>query len=385
MFGIRNWFPLLLLVFMAPPARVPSSANNTEGMFLQDVGDSTDDAHSTRAEEEVPTAHRNSRPRNVAISDAATRTAPPAAHVTTTDPAVAASLSHISETLAHLSQALLRNGTRGTLRDSNSDASSSDSDDDSAGTDDSQAASSRRLPRRIPPSDLLPHLPRRKFRWWTTHASGTPIPWKKLPAQLRSAIPKDRSRDRTEAEFTFSALSLSLSVLDALVAIGEGHTGLVHNAAELILNHMVPLLCRRVDALQQESALRSAFAAAQDPRSHFFVADPETTTPLLQKVNAAKVQNFLTAASRVRTHDSNDRGSNHNRRGNHDKQRGSAGGSQGTQSRNRNTSNANAGGSTRRAGNSRERSDSRARGNSREAPASRSTPADAAARGADRN
>jgi hypothetical protein len=235
----------------------------------------------------------------------------------------------------------------------------------------------------LPVSHLLPHIPRQSLSFWAAHPVGTPIPYKDLLATLRSALGKNE-RDHLEAQHMFTALSISASLLDVLMAVTAGRRAYAQLGAELIMNNLAPMLARRVDALQQEGALRSAFSIAQEPCSHFFVADPDTSLGILAKVSAARVQSLLTAAARTGGRDGNSGRQLTNGRSN--QQRNSAGGSHGQ--RNNNCSNANnggrsntTGGSSGRGSSSRTRSDPRPQGTSREGASARSNSAASAARG----
>lgn len=214
--------------------------------------------------------------------------------------------------------------------------------------------------RSVPRSELMPHIPRQDMAWWDNHPTGTPIPYKDLPGQLRQAMDKN-PRDRLEVQQTYTALTLAASLLDVLVAITDD--GQLHHAQlglELILNHLFPLLARRVDALQQDGALRSVFMSALDPRSQYFIADTDTSYGILQKVSTARVQALMTKAGR-REEDADRRS---NSRGSNSQQRQSGGGSQRQRARDRGTSTNgtnNANGNSNRRGTSRERG-SRERG-----------------------
>jgi hypothetical protein len=227
--------------------------------------------------------------------------------------------------------------------------------------------------RNIPKSQLLPHIPRQDMIFWDNHPAGTPIPYKDLPGQLRQAMDKN-VRDRLEVQNMYTALTLSASLLDVFMAITED--GQVHHAQlglELILNHLSPLLARRVDALQQDGSLRSVFMSAVDPRSQYFIADPDTSFGILQKVSAARVQALMTKAGR-RDEDADRRSTS---RGNNSQQRHSGGGSQRQRARDRSaSSNANgqANGNSHKRGPSRERA-ARERGSRDGGPPSSSAPA----------
>jgi hypothetical protein len=227
--------------------------------------------------------------------------------------------------------------------------------------------------RHIPKSQLLPHIPRQDMIFWDNHPAGTPIPYKDLPGQLRQAMDKN-VRDRLEVQNMYTALTLSASLLDVFMAITED--GQVHHAQlglELILNHLSPLLARRVDALQQDGSLRSVFMSAVDPRSQYFIADPDTSFGILQKVSAARVQALMTKAGR-RDEDADRRSTS---RGNNSQQRHSGGGSQRQRARDRSaSSNANgqANGNSHKRGPSRERA-ARERGSRDGGPPSSSAPA----------
>lgn len=247
-------------------------------------------------------------------------------------------------------------------------------------------ASDTRVGRSIPQSDLLSHIPRHTMAWWDNHPGGTPIAFKELPGQLRGALAKNE-RDRLEAQQAFTALTLTGSITDALVALlNDGDMHYAQLALELILTHLSPMLARRVDALQQDGPLRSVFTCAQDPHSQYFIADPDTSYSLLQKVSSARVQAFMAAASRKGGREDAEANRANNRRGG--QQRQGAAGSPPQRARPRGPSTAtstNAGGSSRRAGSSRDRGTPRERGGSRDGAPSRSQPADTPARGADRN
>lgn len=240
--------------------------------------------------------------------------------------------------------------------------------------------------RSIPTSDLVAHIPRHSLAWWDNHPSGTPIANMDLPGQLRQAMDKN-PRDRLEVQQTFTALTLAASLLDAFVAVtAEGQLQFAQFGMELILNHLFPLLARRVDALQQDGSLRSVFMSAQDPRSQYFIADPDTSYGILQKVSSARVQALMATAGRRGGREGDDDRRSTNRRSG--KQRPAAGGSPQQRARDRGSSNArnnNAQASSQRGGNSRERGGSRERRGSRDGAASRSNPADSSTRGADHN
>ena len=194
-------------------------------------------------------------------------------------------------------------------------------------------------------------------------------------------------RDPLEVQLIFTALSLVASLLDAFVAVtAAGQLQFAQFGMELILTHLFPLLARRVDALQQDGALRSVFMSAQDPRSQYFIADPDTSYGILQKVSSARVQALLTAAGRRGGRDEDDSRTT-NRRGNRQRQAPAGSPPQRARDRGGSTSrNNNASGPSRRTGSSRDRGDIRERrGSSRDGAASRSQPADSSARGADHN
>lgn len=256
-------------------------------------------------------------------------------------------------------------------------------DDDDYSSDSSQLSNPPR--REIPDSGLIPHIPRQPLAFWDRHIPGTPLNFKGLPDALRSAM-SSNARDRLEASHTYTALTIAASLLDVLVAVTEGQRAYAQFGVELLMNYLIPMLARRVDTLQQEGPLRDAFSMAQDPRSHYFVADPDTSLGLLQRVSAARVQSLLTAASRTGGRDGSSGSNSTNRRGNPSQPRQSGGGSGGSQrNNNNNRGNANNGGSSTngsgRGGRSRDRNDSRARGSSRDGASARSN--SAAARGGD--
>ncbi len=175
------------------------------------------------------------------------------------------------------------------------------------------------------------------------HPPGTPLNFKGLPAALRSAM-SSNARDRLEASHTYTALTIAASLLDVLVAVTEGQRAYAQFGVELLMNYLIPMLARRVDTLQQEGPLRDAFSLAQDPRSQYFVADPDTSLGILQRVSAARVQSLLTAAARTGGRDGSSGSNSTNRRGNQPRQSG--GGSGGSQRNNNNRGNTNNGGSS---------------------------------------
>ena len=243
-----------------------------------------------------------------------------------------------------------------------------------------------RQPRSIPVSDLMAHIPRHSLAWWDNHPSGTPIAYKDLPGQLRQAMDKN-PRDRLEVQQVFTALTLVASLLDAFVAVGDGNLLFAQFSMELILNHLFPLLARRVDALQQDGALRSVFMSAQDPRSQYFIADPDTSYGILQKVSSARVQALMATAGRRGGRNVDDDRRSSNRGSN--KQRQAASGSPGQRARDQGSTNSRSshtGGSSRRGSSSRDHGESRERrGSSRDGAAARSNPADSSSLGADHN
>lgn len=258
-------------------------------------------------------------------------------------------------------------------------------DDDAVSAADETASQHGGSQRRsIPTSDFIPHIPRLSLEWWDNHPAGTPIAYKDLPGQLRQAMDKN-PRDRLEVQQAFTALTLAASLLDAFVAVTvEGNLQFAQFGTELILTHLAPLLGRRVDALQQEGALRSVFMSAQDPRSQYFIADPDTSYGILQKVSSARVQALMTTAGRRGGRDEDAERRSTNRRSS--SQRQAAGGSPGQPARDRGTANSrhnNTCSSSRRGGGG-SRSDSRERrGSSRDGAASKSNPADSSSRAAD--
>ena len=263
-------------------------------------------------------------------------------------------------------------------------AEDEDADDDDFAAGAPAARNPSRQSRSLPTSDLMPHIPRRSIAWWDNHPSGTPIAYKDLPGQLRQAMDKN-PRDRLEVQLTFTALSLAASLLDtfAVVTVAPYAAQL---GIKLLLSHLCPLLARRVDALQQEGSLRSVFQTAQDPRSQYFITDPDTSYGILQKVSSARVQALMTAAGRRDDGSHRSPNSNNNNNG---KQRQGAAGSPQQRTRDRcnanNRNNGNASCSSQRSG-SRDRGDrSRERNGSRDGAASRSNPADSSSRGGDRN
>lgn len=270
-----------------------------------------------------------------------------------------------------------------TTQDQDQDETDDDDEDYVAGAHALQPVG--RTQRTIPASDLLAHIPRHSLAWWDNHPSGTSIAYKDLPGQLRQAMDKN-PRDRVEVQLVFTALTLSASLLDAFAAVSEGKIQYAQFGMELILNHLSPLLARRVDALQQDGSLRSVFMSAQDPRSQYFVADPDTSYGILQKVSSARVQALIAAAGRRGGRDDDDERRSTNRR--NGTQRHAGGGSPGQRARDRGAATnrtTNAGSSSQRGGRSRDRGASRERTGSRDGAAARSNPADSSARGADRN
>jgi len=390
MLKIRTLLPLILTVLMSSAggrARTASEPDHDE-----DDADEPEEPHAAVAR---PAARRRGRPptRGVRISlpaasSRAPRLRPPAAQAENAAdsdaPNMQTRMSNIEQQLQQLLQAV---GGISSNQGPGQDQADDDDDDEDfvAG-----APAPRRVEqqqRSIPPSDLMTHIPRHKLAWWDNHPSGTPIAYKDLPGQLRQAMDKN-PRDRLEVQQIFTALTLVASLLDAFVAItADGQLQFAQFGMELILNHLFPLLARRVDALQQEGALRSVFMSAQDPRSQYFIADPDTSYGILQKVSSARVQALMAAAGRRGGRDDDDDRRTNNRRGN--RQRQGPGGSPQQRARDRGTStsrNNNANSSSRRTGTSRERGDPRERrGSSRDGAASRSQPADSSSRGADHN
>jgi hypothetical protein len=206
-----------------------------------------------------------------------------------------------------------------------------DNPDDGYSNDNSNTSQLSLSPRnRLPVSNLLPHIPHQSLSFWAAHPVGTPIPYKELPATLRSALGKNE-RDRLEAQHMFTALSISASLLDVLMAIGSRHA-YAQLGAELIMNNLAPMLAPRTGCRDGNSGRQS----------------------------------------------SRGRGNQH---------RNSTGGSHGQ--RNNNCSNTNNGGRSNTTGgssgrgSSRYRSDPRPRGTSRNGASARSTSAASAARGGD--
>ena len=329
------------------------------------------------------TRRRAGRPptRNVRISMQASSRDPKVASDAPPMPAWMQNIEHKLEQLVQVVSAA--QGSFSTQDQDHYEAT--EADDDSAAGSTTAPQPVGRQPRSIPLSGLISHIPRRSLAWWDNHPSGTPIAYKDLPGVLRQAMDKN-PRDRLEVQQEFTALLLTASLVDAFAAAGDGNLTCAQFGMELILNHLFPLLARRVDALQQDGSLRSAFMLAQDPRSQYFIADPETSYGILQKVSSARVQALMAAAGRRggRNEDDDRRSSNRNS----NRQRQAAAGSPGQRARDRSSANSrtnNTGGSSRRSGSSRDRGGSRERRSSRDGAASRSNPADSSSRGADHN
>lgn len=387
MFKIRTLLPLLFTVLMSGSG-TGSGVRAPSAQEPEANADAEEDPEEPSTEDVRPAARRRGRPptRGVRISlpvssSRAVRRQPPeddeAAPVA---PDIQSWMSTMETQMQQLMQAVGRfSSTQGGHQ-----ADEADDDEDSvAGAP--AARHVRGQSRTIPSSDLVAHIPRHSLAWWDNHPSGTPIAYKDLPGQLRQAMDKN-PRDRLEVQQHFTALTLVASLLDAFVAVtAEGQLQFAQFGVELILNHLFPLLARRVDALQQDGALRSAFMSAQDPRSQYFIADPDTSYGILQKVSSARVQALLATAGRRGGRDEDDERRSTTRRSG--KQQQAAGGSQGQRARDRGAAsnrNTNAGGASRR-GSSRDRGTSRERGGARDGAAPRSNPADSSARGGDRN
>jgi len=388
MLKIRTLLPFLLTVLMpVSGARARQAAVEEIDEDQEDVGDD----HEDPPEDAQPAPRRpRGRPaRGIRISGAASsnrgqRRRPPEDAAAAPDaPDMQDRMRSMERQMQRLLQAV------GEISSNRGQDPAADEDDDEDLVAGAHAPrESGRQPRSIPTSELLPHIPRQSLAWWDNHPAGTPIPYKDLPGQLRQAMDKN-PRDRLEVQLNYTAMTLVASLLDALVAVtAEGYLQLAQFGVELILSHLFPLLARRVDALQQEGSLRSVFMSAQDPRSQYFIADPDTSYGILQKVASARVQALMTAAGR---RENDDRRSTNRRNG---AQRQGAGGSpQQPRARDRGTANGNgrnnnnaSSGSSQRGGNSRDRGASRERrGSSRDGAASRSNPADSSSRGADNN
>lgn len=382
MFKIRTLLSLVLTVLMSGSG---AKAPPEPAVDIDD--DNEDDPDDPPTADARPAARgRRGRPptRGVRIASPAASSRAPRQKPSEDDEAAPAApdmqsrMSSIEKQLQQIMQAL--GGVS-----SDNDPAQSDYDDD----DDDEDSVAGARPRRIPTSDLMAHVSRRSLAWWDNHPNGTPIAYKDLPGQLRQAMDKN-PRDRLEMQLTYTALTLTASLLDVFVAITKaGQLHFAQLGMELILTQLFPLLARRVDALQQDGALRSVFMSAQDPRSQYFIADPDTSYGILQKVSAARVQALMAKASRSGGRDEDDDRRSTNRR--NGRQRQAAGGSprQRAQSRDRGSSHGTsnpASSSSRRRGSSRDRGDSRERrGSARDGAASRSNPADSSARGADHN
>lgn len=384
MFKIRTLLSLVLTVLMSG-----SGAKAPPDPAVEIDADYEDEPEDPPPPDARPAARRRGRPptRGVRIALPATSSRAPRQRPPEGDEAAPAApdmqkrMSNLEKQLQQIMQAL-----GGVSSDPDPAQPDYDAAEEAEEEEDSVAGA---RPRRIPTSDLMAHVSRRSLAWWDNHPTGTPIAYKDLPGQLRQAMDKN-PRDRLEMQLSFTALTLTASLLDAFMAITR--TGQLHFAQfgmELILTQLFPLLARRVDALQQDGALRSVFMSAQDPRSQYFIADPDTSYGILQKVSAARVQALMAKASRSGGRDEDDDRRFTSRR--NGKQRQAAGGSprQRAQSRDRGSSHgtsAPANGSSRRRGSSRDRGDSRERrGGARDGAASRSNPADSSARGADHN
>jgi len=390
MLKIRTLLPLLLTVFMAGGSRRGPPPPAEE---LVEADADNEDEPADPPEAAQPARRRRSRSstraRRISASRSPRRRPAAAAEGAPDDPALEARMTNMEQQLQQILQAVDKISlARG--RDPAEDEEEDDDDEDLVAGAPAPRAGGRPRDagrRSIPTSDLMAHIPRHSLAWWDNHPAGTPIAYKDLPGQLRQAMDKN-PRDRLEVQQTYTALTLSASLLDALVAVTDaGRLHVAQFAMELILNHLFPLLARRVDALQQAGALRSVFMSAQDPRSQYFIADTDTSYGILQKVSSARVQALMTAAGRREEND--DRRSNNRRNGT---QRPGAGGSprqQGARDRgaaNSRNNNVSSGSSRRGGGNARDRgASSERRGSSRDGAASRSNPADSAARGEDRN
>ena len=390
MFKIRTLLPLLFTVLMAgssaraPAAREPELTEDIE----EDPEEPTEDVD--------PAPRRRGRPptRGVRISlpasaSRAARRPDPAAAGDAAAPVAPHIQSWMNTMEQQMKQLMHAVGKISSNQGQDQDQADEAEDDDEDYVAGAPAARARSQSRTIPPSDLVAHIPRLKLTWWDQHPSGTPIAYKDLPAQLRQALDKN-PRDRLEAQLTYTALTLAASLLDAFVAVTvQEQLQFAQIGIELILTHLFPLLARRVDALQQDSALRSVFMSAQDPRSQYFIADPDTSYGILQKVSSARVQALLTTAGRRGGRDEDDDRRSTNRRGGRGgRQNQAAGGSPQQRARDHGGSNSRtntASSSSRQRGSSRDRGNSRERGGARDGAASRSNPADSSTRGADRN
>lgn len=396
MLKIRIFWPLFFTVLMAghgtrsPPASEPEDNEGDE--------DSEDEPEEAPAAAAGPVTRsrgarggargvRISLPRQPRASSRARRQRhPDDGEAAPADPHMQTWMSNMEKQMRQLMQAVGNFSLNGGDPAPPDDADDTDDDEDSV----AGAPAPRRvgrLPRSIPASDLIAHIPRRSLNFWDNHPAGTPLAYKDLPGQLRQAMDKN-PRDRLEVQQIFTALTLVASLLDAFVAVtADGQLQFAQFGMELILNHLVPLLARRVDALQQDGSLRSVFMSAQDPRSQYFIADPDTSYGILQKVSSARVQALMAAAGRRGGRDEDDDRRATNRR--NGKQRQTAAGSPHQPARDRGSSksrNNPASTSSGHRGSSRDRGrgDARERRGSRDA-APRSHPADSAARGADQN
>lgn len=240
----------------------------------------------------------------------------------------------------------------------------------------------------IPSSPELQHIRRQSLEFWDNHPAGTPLDYKDLPPKLRSAMDKN-PRDRLEVTHAYTALTLSATLLDILYAIVQGaEFHLAEIGMDLILNHLAPMLGRRVDALQQNGALRTLFSTAQDPHSQYFIADPKSSLAILQKVSSARVQAIMTKAKnevdagrRSGTRD----GDSQSRQASGGSQRSRTRSNQSNGNRRNNTSNNNNGnGGSNRRGTSRERG-SRERGSNDRSGARSSSSAPPSAGSEERN
>lgn len=392
MLRIRTLLPLLFTVLMAGSgARAPQDPppEITEA--------DEEDPEEPSPDEDRPAARGRGRPptRGVRISSAAAgsrsriRPRPGPAAAAEGAPAAPDIQAWMRSMEAQMQQLMQVVGGPSKIPDQDQDQAEDDTDDEDFVAGAPAPGRAGRQPRSIPTSDLMAHIPRRSLATWDNHPPGTSIAYKDLPGQLRQAMDKN-PRDRLEVQLAFTALTLVASLLDAFVAVtAEGQLQFAQFGMELILNHLFPLLARRVDALQHDGALRSVFMSAQDPRSQYFIADPDTSFGILQKVSSARVQALMAAAGRRGGRDEDDNRRSNNRRGG--TQRQAAGGSPRQRARDRGSSTASTsrnnnagGGSSRRRGSSRDRNDRNDRG-SRDRAASRSNPADSSSRGADQN
>jgi hypothetical protein len=164
-------------------------------------------------------------------------------------------MRNIKRQMQHMMQLLARNSAdRARPSPAAAPAPDDDSDDDDSGDGSDVPQSHSPQSHSIPPSNLLVHIPRQSLDFWGTRAAGTPMSFKELPAQLRTATGKGE-RDRLEVAHIYTAFTISASLLDVLIAITHGERSYAQIRIELVHDHLIPMLCRCLDALQQEGAL----------------------------------------------------------------------------------------------------------------------------------